>query len=64
LLRIINKPLRKIGDVTIDKLLKFAGENNLDLYKCLETKINEIHKKLSISTETLKNIIKLVNNIR
>ncbi|MDC8963096.1 ATP-dependent helicase [Metamycoplasma hyosynoviae] len=64
LLRIINKPLRRIGEATIEKLLKFAEENKLDLYKCLETKLNDIHNKLGISVETIKNIAILINAIR
>ncbi|WP_405311783.1 ATP-dependent helicase [Metamycoplasma faucium] len=64
LLRIINKPHRKIGEVAIDKLLNFAKEHDLDLFKCLETKFNEIHNELKIHSETLKNIAKLINEIR
>ncbi|TPR53854.1 ATP-dependent helicase [Metamycoplasma neophronis] len=64
LLRIINKPSRKIGQVTIDKLLNFARKENLDLFQCLETNFSEIQKELRISMDTLKNIANLINEIR
>ena len=64
LLRIINKPHRKIGEVAIDKLLKFANSKKLDLFKCLETCFNEIHSNLKIHNETLINIASLINEIR
>ncbi|VEU79075.1 ATP-dependent DNA helicase UvrD/PcrA [Metamycoplasma arthritidis] len=64
LLRVINKPARRIGTSTIDKLLKFSKENNLDLFKCLDTKFNEIQKNLHIQMETLKNLASLINEIR
>ncbi|SET13360.1 DNA helicase PcrA [Anaerobranca gottschalkii] len=34
--RVINVPKRGIGDSTVDKLLKFAEENNLSLYQVLQ----------------------------
>ncbi|WP_369085799.1 ATP-dependent helicase [Metamycoplasma spumans] len=64
LLRIINKPSRKIGDVTIEKLLNFSRRENLDLFRCLETKFSEIQDELQISISTLKNIASLINEIR
>ncbi|TPE57771.1 ATP-dependent DNA helicase [[Mycoplasma] falconis] len=64
LLRIINKPSRRIGESTIDKLLTFARKENLDLFTCLEEKFNEIQAELKISMETLKRIAELINHIR
>ncbi len=64
LLRIINKPARKIGDVTIDKLLEFARSKNKDLFNCLQDDFDEIHNELRISFDTLKNLADLINQIR
>ncbi|AWX69480.1 ATP-dependent helicase [[Mycoplasma] anseris] len=64
LLRILNKPSRKIGEITIEKLLKFARRQNLDLFSCLEQKINDIQRNLKISIETLRNIAQFINQIR
>ncbi|AWX42532.1 ATP-dependent DNA helicase UvrD/PcrA [Metamycoplasma cloacale] len=64
LMKIINKPSRRIGDATIEKLLKFARANNVDLFSCLENRLNEIKQELNLPLETLKNIASLVNNIR
>ncbi|MBN0970479.1 ATP-dependent helicase [Mycoplasma phocoeninasale] len=64
LLRIINKPSRKIGNITIDKLLAFARNKNMDLFSCLQSNFEEIQTKLRISVDTLKNIASLINEIR
>ncbi|AXE61011.1 ATP-dependent DNA helicase [[Mycoplasma] phocae] len=64
LLRIINKPFRKIGNVTVDKLLSFARSKNMDLFNCLQSNFEEIQSRLKISVETLKNIAGLINEIR
>ncbi|KJV90970.1 uvrD-like helicase C-terminal domain protein [Rickettsia bellii str. RML Mogi] len=64
LLRIINKPSRKIGEVTIDKLLEFARSKNLDLYSAIERHFNELQETLSISTSTLQRLAYLINDIR
>ncbi|VEU55802.1 ATP-dependent helicase [Metamycoplasma orale] len=64
LLRIINKPSRKIGTATIEKLLEFAKSKNLDLFKCLEIHFQDIYNNLKLPTDTLKNIASLINSIR
>ncbi|PWC08922.1 ATP-dependent DNA helicase [Mycoplasmopsis arginini] len=64
LLRIINKPSRKIGEVTIDKLLEFARSKNLDLYSAIERHFDELQETLSISTSTLQRLAYLINDIR
>lgn len=64
LLRIINKPSRKIGDITVDKLLNFAREKKLDLFKAIEEHFDEIQETLSVSTSTLQRLADLINSIR
>ncbi|BAP39406.1 ATP-dependent helicase [Metamycoplasma canadense] len=64
LLRIINKPSRKIGEVTIDKLIEFARNKNLDLFKAIELYIEEIQKTLNISSSTILRLADLINAIR
>ncbi|RMA78528.1 DNA helicase-2/ATP-dependent DNA helicase PcrA [Metamycoplasma subdolum] len=64
LLRIINKPSRKIGDSTIEKLLKYAASLKMDLFTCLQTKFKEIQINLKLSNTILKNLAELINNIR
>ncbi|WP_334199136.1 ATP-dependent helicase, partial [Mycoplasma struthionis] len=64
LLRIINKPSRKIGEVTVEKLLDFAHSRDTNLFECLETQFNEIQQNLFISLPTLKNLADLINHIR
>ncbi|ENY69377.1 ATP-dependent helicase [Metamycoplasma auris 15026] len=63
-LRIINKPSRKIGEVTIEKLLNFARERGIDLFSAIESHFDEIQKTLHISSITIQQIANLVNNIR
>lgn len=64
LLRIINKPSRKIGNVTIEKLLSASKKYNLGLFEYLETHFNQIQKELHISGDTLKNLANFINEIR
>ncbi|ENY53821.1 ATP-dependent helicase [Metamycoplasma alkalescens 14918] len=63
-LRIINKPSRKIGEVTIEKLLNFAKSKNLDLYTAIENNFDAIQGKLGISSLTMQKIADLINAIR
>ncbi|MCV3733783.1 ATP-dependent helicase [Mycoplasma enhydrae] len=64
LLRIINKPSRKIGDVTIDKLIEFARSKNTDLYSAIEKHFSEIQKTLRVSNLTITKLATLINAIR
>ncbi len=42
--RVINKPKRGLGKVTIEKLLKFAYENRMSMYEYITTHIDEVKK--------------------
>jgi DNA helicase-2/ATP-dependent DNA helicase PcrA len=62
--RIINKPKRGLGKVTIDKILKAAYENKMSLYEYISTHVEEVRqitsKKSFIALyEFMENIIKL-----
>ncbi|PZW00565.1 ATP-dependent helicase [Metamycoplasma auris] len=63
-LRIINKPSRKIGEVTIEKLLNFAREKGINLFDAIENHFDKIQNTLHISTITIQQIANLINNIR
>jgi len=58
--RIINIPPRGIGNVTIEKIKKFALENNFSLFKSLEN-IENIPK---ISNETKNKVIQFIEKIK
>ncbi|MBU4691101.1 ATP-dependent helicase [Mycoplasma zalophi] len=64
LLRIINKPSRKIGSETIQKLLTYASKYNEDLWTTLESRFVELQKITGINRSTLENIANLINAIR
>ncbi|MGX9388750.1 MULTISPECIES: UvrD-helicase domain-containing protein [unclassified Mycoplasma] len=64
LLRIINKPSRKIGEVTVDKLIEFARNKGTTLFNAIEAHIDELQETLSISTTTLQKLASLINDIR
>lgn len=55
--RIINVPPRKIGEASLNKIVSFANEKNLSLYKTLVTH----YKELPVPKEVIINIIALLN---
>ncbi|MBZ4212494.1 UvrD-helicase domain-containing protein [Mycoplasma sp. U97] len=57
LLRIINIPPRKIGEVTLSKIIEFSKEKKLSIYKTL---INHF-RELPVSTEIKSNIVSFLN---
>ncbi|AZZ65743.1 ATP-dependent DNA helicase [Metamycoplasma phocicerebrale] len=64
LLRIINKPTRKIGDITIDRLIDFARSKKTDLYDAIERNFDDIRSELKVSNITIEKLAKLINAIR
>ncbi|OAB49025.1 ATP-dependent helicase [Mycoplasmopsis gallinarum] len=59
LLRIINTPARKIGEVTLNKIKAKAVEEDLTIYKTLIKFV----KELDITYEAKKNIVDFLNSI-
>jgi len=62
--RIINKPKRGLGKVTIDKLLKAAYESKMSLFEYISTHVDEVKsiaskKSFTALYEFIENIIKL-----
>ncbi len=58
LLRIINFPARKIGKVTIDNLITYAGQKNISLFNAIE----DLYY-LEKDKDTDKNILKLAKSL-
>ncbi len=60
--RIINEPKRSIGETTVNKLFKFADENNLSVYETLKNldKIEDINLK---TKEKLLNFYSLIEEL-
>jgi len=62
--RIINKPKRGLGKVTIDKILKAAYEHKMSLYEYIATHVEEVRQATSKKSfialyEFMENIVKL-----
>jgi len=68
LLRVINKPKRGVGKVSLDKLTKVAYERNLSLYEYLKTTpleelVTVVSKKLSATLKVFVESIKMLSDI-
>ena len=59
LLRIINTPKRKLGDASINKVIKAAERLQVNYYQCLKNHLAEI----GLSTTQCNNVRLFVNNI-
>ncbi len=61
--RIINKPKRGIGKVTIDRIVKAAYENKQSIYELLSSNFNEI-KTIIKSKKSLTEIKNFIKNLK
>jgi len=61
--RIINRPKRGIGKVTVDKIIKKAYENKQSIYGFLSKNKEEVHKVVT-SKKALSEIQKFIKNLK
>ncbi len=61
--RIINRPKRGIGKVTVDKIIKKAYENKQSIYSFLSKNKEEVHKVVT-SKKALAEIQKFIKNLK